>query len=209
MVYLYIVRHGETEWNKEERIQGRLNSSLTTKGKEYAKLLSERLKDTEFDHILSSPSERTLETAQLIKGNRNIRIRTDERIMEMHMGPWQGMKKTEIKALYPYEYDHFMNKPDGYRNKGAESFVDMNKRAVDFLNEIRSRKISGNLLVVTHGLFIKSLYLLFKGIDLKEIWTEPTVEGTSLTIVKIDHDRIELILEGDMSHVKGKEVLSY
>jgi broad specificity phosphatase PhoE len=208
MISLYIVRHGETEWNKEERIQGRLDSSLTAKGKEYAKLLSERLRDTQFDHIISSPSERTIETAQLIKGNRNLQIVTDERIMEMHMGPWQGMKKKEIKALYSHEYDYFMNKPDVYRNEDAESFADMYKRAEDFLHDIRSKEINGNLLVVTHGLFIKSLCLLFKGIDLKDIWTEPTVEGTSLTIVKINHDRIELILEGDMSHVKGKEVLS-
>lgn len=209
MLYLYIVRHGETEWNKEDRIQGRLDSSLTAKGKAYARLLSERLSDKEFDHIISSPSERTVETAQLIKGNKNIQLVTDERIMEMHMGPWQGMKKTEIRALYPNEYDDFMNKPDRYRNKDAESFVDMHKRATDFLNEIRSRKIDGNLLIVTHGLFIKSLYLLFKGIDVKDIWIEPTVEGTSLTIVKINEDQIELILEGDMSHVKGKEALSY
>lgn len=209
MLYLYIVRHGETEWNKEDRIQGRLDSSLTAKGKAYARLLSERLSDKEFDHIISSPSERTVETAQLIKGNKNIQLVTDERIMEMHMGPWQGMKKTEIRALYPNEYDDFMNKPDRYRNKDAESFVDMHKRAADFLNEIRSRKIDGNLLIVTHGLFIKSLYLLFKGIDVKDIWIEPTVEGTSLTIVKINEDQIELILEGDMSHVKGKEALSY
>ena len=207
MLYLYIVRHGETEWNKEDRIQGRLDSSLTAKGREYAALLSKRLEDTKFAHIMSSPSERALETATLIRGNRDIAIVTDERIMEMSMGPWQGMTKGEIKARYSHEYDCFMNKPDDYRNEGAESFVDMNKRATDFLNEIRSRKISGNLLVVTHGLFIKSLYLLFKGIELKDIWTEPTVEGTSLTIVKIDQDQHELILEGDMSHVKETGVI--
>ena len=169
---------------------------------------SERLRDTEFDHIISSPSERTIETAELIKGNRNLQVVTDERIMEMHMGPWQGMQKQEIKALYPQEYDYFMNKPDVYQNKDAESFADMYKRAEDFLDEIRSREIDGNLLIVTHGLFIKSLCLLFKGIDLKDVWTEPTVEGTSLTIVKINHDGVELIMEGDMSHVEGKEVLS-
>ena len=93
MLFLYIVRHGETEWNKEGRIQGRLNSDLTSKGKKYAKLLGERLKDTEFAHLISSPSGRTLETAQLIKGNRDLPVVTDERIMEMNLGSWQGMKK--------------------------------------------------------------------------------------------------------------------
>jgi broad specificity phosphatase PhoE len=204
MLYLYIVRHGETEWNKESRIQGRLNSSLTTKGREYAKLLGECLKDKKFTHIISSPSQRTIETAELIKGNRNIQVVTDERIMEMHMGTWQGMTKNEIKALYPREYDHFIKKPDGYQNEGAESFVDMNKRATEFLNELKNSKLSGNLLVVTHGLLIKTLFTVFKGIEIKDLWTEPTVEGTSLTIVKMDQDQYEFMLESDMSHVNGK-----
>ena len=111
MLYLYIVRHGETEWNKEGRMQGRLNSNLTPRGKKYAMLLGERLKDTEFAHIISSPSGRTLETVQLIKGNREIPVITDERIMEMNLGSWQGMKQDDLKNLYPNEFEQFLKNP--------------------------------------------------------------------------------------------------
>jgi broad specificity phosphatase PhoE len=205
MLLLYIVRHGETEWNKEGRIQGRLNSDLTLKGKKYAKLLGERLKDTEFAHIISSPSGRTLETVQLIKGNRDLPVVTDERIMEMNLGSWQGMKKDDLKGLYPNEFDQFLRKPDEHQIEGAESLDEMSDRAVDFLNGLKNRKDDENVLVVTHGRFISALYAVCKGVELKDIWTGPTVQGTSLTIVKMDQDHYEVLLEADMSHVHGEE----
>ncbi|WP_338450779.1 histidine phosphatase family protein [Niallia oryzisoli] len=205
MLKLYIVRHGETEWNKVQRIQGRLNSNLTDKGRHYAGLLGEKLKDTEFTGIISSPSERALETAQLIRGTRTTPIKTDERIMEMHLGHWQGLTTKEIKEQYPEEYDSYMNQPDIYLNGDGESFTDMLNRANEFLRELKNSEMTGNLLIVTHGLFIKILYLIFKGIELKDLWTESTVNGTSLSIVKLEHGRFELMVEGDMSHVKEKD----
>ena len=207
MLYLYIVRHGETEWNKEGRMQGRLNSNLTPRGKKYAMLLGERLKDTEFAHIISSPSGRTLETVQLIKGNRDIPIITDERIMEMNLGSWQGMKQDDLKKQYPNEYEHFINKPDDHQIEGAESLTEMSNRATEFLTELKKSRDNGNLLVVTHGRFISALYAVFKGVELKDIWAGPTVQGTSLTIVKLDQEQYEVLLEADMSHVQGEETI--
>ncbi|WP_394236609.1 histidine phosphatase family protein [Niallia oryzisoli] len=201
MLKLYIVRHGETEWNKTSRIQGRLNSNLTDKGREYARLLGEKLKDTEFTGIISSPSERALETAQILRGARTTTIQKDERIMEMHLGPWQGLTTKEIKAQYPNEYESYMNEPDRFQNGDGETFMDMLDRAHDFLQELKNSEMDGNLLVVTHGLFIKILYLIFKAIDLKDFWTEPTVDGTSLSVVKVENGQFELVIESDMSHV--------
>ena len=59
--------------------------------------------------------------------------------------------------------------------------------------------------MVTHGRFISALYAVFKGVELKDIWTGPTVQGTSLTIVKMDQEHYEVLLEADMSHVQGEE----
>ena len=204
MLYLYIVRHGQTEWNAEGRIQGRLDSQLTEKGKEYAKLLGEKLQDVPFIQIISSPSLRTMATAEIIKGDREISIIKDKNIMEMDLGTWQGSTIEEIKSQFPEEYDCYRNRPDVYQNKDAESFMDIKKRAENFLEEFKKSPQNGNLLVVTHGLFIKSLFTIFKGIELKDIWTEPTVEGTSLTIVKLDEGHAEIMIEGDMSHLTGK-----
>ena len=58
---------------------------------------------------------------------------------------------------------------------------------------------------MTHGRFISALYAVFKGVELKDIWAGPTVQGTSLTIVKLDQEQYEVLLEADMSHVQGEE----
>lgn len=202
MLTLYIVRHGETDWNREDRIQGRLNSHLTEKGRHNAKVLGERLKDIDFAKIITSPSGRTLETTELILGDRDVLVQKNEMIMEMDMGPWQGLMKSEIKEQFPDVYECFMNSPQLYQNEDAESFIDIYKRAEDFLQELKSSKQTGNLLIVTHGLFIKALFLVIKGIEIKDFWTKPTVEGTSLSIVKIDTEEMKLTLEGDMSHAQ-------
>lgn len=207
MLYLYIVRHGETEWNKDGRMQGRLNSNLTPRGKKHAMLLGERLKDTEFARIISSPSGRTLETVQLIKGNRDIPLITDERIMEMNLGSWQGMKHEDLKKHYPNEYRQFLNEPDDHQIEGAESLIEMSNRATEFLTDLKKSRDNENLLIVTHGRFISALYAVFKGVELKDIWTGPTVQGTSLTIVKMDQEKYEVLLEADMSHVQGEETI--
>jgi broad specificity phosphatase PhoE len=206
MLTLYIVRHGETDWNKEGRIQGRLNSNLTEKGRQNAQLLGERLKEIDFAKIISSPSGRTIETTELIRGERNVLVQPNKKIMEMDLGPWQGLLKSEIKEQYYDVYECFMNRPDLYQNEDAESFIDFYKRAEDFLHELKSSKQTGNLLIVTHGLFIKALFLAIKGIEIKDFWTEPTVEGTSLSIVKIDKKETKFMLEGDMRHAQVDSV---
>ena len=206
MLTLYIVRHGETDWNKEDRIQGRLNSHLTKKGRDNARVLGERLKDIDFAKIITSPSGRALETTELVRGARDIDVHTNEMIMEMDMGPWQGLMKSEIREQYSDAYECFMNSPQLYRNEDAESIIDIYKRAEDFLHELKSSKQTGNLLIVTHGLFIKALFLTIKGIEIKDFWTEQTVEGTSLSIVIIDEKETKLTLEGDMSHAQMDSV---
>lgn len=204
MVYLYIVRHGETEWNKEHRLQGKLDSQLTEKGKRYAKFLGEKLKSTNFEQIISSPSIRTLETAEYIRGDRDIPIMKDSRIMEMDMGSWQGKTIQEIKEMHPLEYDCFMSRPTEYVHEGAELFSDIYDRAKSFIHELQEKHDKGNILIVTHGLFIQTLYVIFKKMDLNDFWKEETVDGTSLTVIKLDQDEIEWVLKGDMSHVTEK-----
>jgi broad specificity phosphatase PhoE len=83
----------------------------------------------------------------------------------------------------------------------------MSNRATEFLTDLKKSQDNGNLLVVTHGRFISALYAVFKGVELKDIWAGPTVQGTSLTIVKLDQEQYEVLLEADMSHVQEEETI--
>lgn len=200
MLHLYIIRHGETEWNTEKRMQGRLDSDLTEKGRNDALLLGERLKDTVFDRIISSPSQRTVDTAQLVRGKRPIPIETDERLMEISLGDWQGKTEDEIKALFPSQYDLYWNHPSKYENPEGERFIDVMDRVANFLEELVNTTPSGNVLVVTHGVVLKTLYLLCRNASIDQLWDPPFMHGTSLTIVKLHNGKKELVLEGCMAH---------
>lgn len=205
MLQLFFTRHGETEWNAEGRLQGRLNSNLTDKGISDAKLLGKKLESVDFDMVLASPSLRTLDTAKLIIGSRILPLKTDERIMEIDLGDWQGRTTEEIKVELPELYELYRYHPSQFQGTG-ENFQDVKERLEAVLQDLERTYQSGNILVVTHGVVIKVLQMLCKNNPLDMLWEPPYIEGTSLTIVKIENGRRELLLEGDISH-KNSEVL--
>ncbi|SEM10185.1 probable phosphoglycerate mutase [Mesobacillus persicus] len=200
MLKVYVVRHGETEWNAEKRTQGRLDSKLTEKGKRDANLLGERLKGVNFTRIFSSPSNRTMETAKRVKGTRSTPIETDERLYEIDLGAWQGKTEEEIKTQYPEQFHFYWNEPQRFENILGENFLDVKKRIEKFFNELERETPTGNLLVITHGVVIKSLYSLCRNADVEKIWDPPFIHGTSLTVIEI-HDGVKkIMLEGCISH---------
>ena len=197
---LYFTRHGQTEWNVSGKLQGWGNSNLTDKGIESAIKLSHRLKDVEFEYIYSSPLERALETAKLIKGNRDIEIRILDDLREIGFGSWEGMKFDIIKERYPDEFDIYLNKPHLYKPVDGESFEEVYRRVESVLNKILSTKTE-NVLLVTHGVIVKVLTSIIKGIPLKELYKIQVQVGTALNICEYDGDKLEFIAEEDTSHL--------
>jgi len=200
LYYLYVIRHGETEWNTEKRFQGRLDSELTEKGKTDALHLRERLLEIDFQRIISSPSNRTMKTAMLVKGEKATPLETDERLMEIHLGEWQGLREEEIKGNYPKKYHSYYNDPASYGSLGGESFFDVNNRLTNFLLDLENTKPTGNVLVITHGVVIKALYLLCRNEGVENIWKPPFIHGTSLTIIRVHDGVMELCLEACTKH---------
>lgn len=200
MVKLFITRHGETIWNTQKRLQGWQDSDLTENGINNALLLSKRLKDIEFTSIYTSPSKRTLHTAILIKGDRKQNIIEDENLREISLGEWEGQTQDFLTEMYPEEYYAFWNTPHLYTANSGEDFVQLQGRVHEFLKRIISEHDNGNILVVTHSVFIKVLLANCKNLSLEELWSPPFIHDTSLTIIEIKNGEIEISLEGDISH---------
>ena len=93
MLKLYLVRHGQTFWNVEKRIQGQAESDLTPEGVRQSELLGKRLSQVEFDCIYVSPLRRTLQTLKAMSVNGDVPVVEDRRLMEICMGDWQGVPK--------------------------------------------------------------------------------------------------------------------
>jgi probable phosphoglycerate mutase len=200
-VKLYITRHGETEWNVAKKLHGWQDSQLTASGIRNAELLGERLKNIHFDGIYSSPSKRTMKTEEIIRGERKTpEIMTDDRFREMGMGEWEGKTHDYLTEMFPVEYNHFFQAPHLFQNPGGESFIDFHERVKKAMDRINEEYDSGNILLVTHSVFIKSLTAHIKKLPLEKLWSPPYVYDTSLTLIEYNRGNYEIILESDISH---------
>ena len=135
-VILYITRHGQTVWNTEKRMQGWNDSPLTKLGLEQAKRLGQRLENTRIDIIYSSPLGRAIKTAKIVMGKKDIPIVCDDRLKEINLGKWEGMKHNSIDKSYKDEINNFWNNPKLYKSVGGETFLQLKNRVKDFLDEI-------------------------------------------------------------------------
>ena len=138
---IYFVRHGQTEWNKIGRMQGRIDIELNNEGKQQAMIVREKLKGVKFDKVFSSPLKRAVETAKIICDQE---VLVDDRLIERSNGELEGKLKTEIE-----EFPDFNNPND--TRFGIESLNNFKARINNFLDETLKKYKDKNVLVVTHA----------------------------------------------------------
>lgn len=141
----YIVRHGQTDWNAEKKIQGHRDIPLNDTGRKQAREVGEKLASIPLTAYYSSDLQRAYETAQIIVNSKNIEIRMDNRLKERNFGPWEGHSSVE-----------FFKGPDETR-QNIESDQEMKKRIFESLDEIAKRHPGENILIVAHGGVIRNI----------------------------------------------------
>ncbi len=201
MLKIYITRHGQTEWNQEKRLQGWKDAPLTELGCKQAEALGRRLKEIDIDHIYCSPLGRTRKTAEIALDGNNIPIYFDERLKEINMGEWEGMKAEKVKEKYPKYYDKFWNAPDKYVPKTGESYPEVQDRVKDVLNEIVKNNSDETILIVSHGCASKIMLSKFEDRPLNKLWDPPRLIETSLSLVELDGKETRIKMYGDTSHL--------
>jgi broad specificity phosphatase PhoE len=161
---MFVVLHGQTEWNRDGRLQGRSNTPLTEFGKAQSAKAAQTLREIAGDgvssfRLVSSPMGRTLQTANILVSSLDIvsGIETDARIAEMGLGEWEGLTRDEIAARWP-DLLAGTTRNDYFRAPGAESFESLSGRIGDWLNE---HKEHARLIVVTHGIASRVLRGLY------------------------------------------------
>ena len=201
MLNIYLTRHGETEWNTEHRLQGWKDSNLTERGIEGAKALHDHLIDIDFDAVYSSPSKRAFKTAEIIVGERNIKIVSDDNLKEIFLGDWEGKTTMDIEQLYPRDYHNYFKAPHLYDRCDSESLVQVQNRALETINKIAKEKKSGNVLIVTHGVTLKLIMSYFEKRSLENLWEPPYILNTSVSLIAFENDEASIALYADTSHI--------
>jgi len=186
---LYITRHGQTEWNVAKRMQGHKDSPLTALGAKQARQLGVALQTVHIDTIYCSSSERALQTARFIAGNRPIPVESTDALWEIGQGVWEGMTIDAIDTAYPTVYRLYRDSPTTYQPlSGAESFHEVKRRVVAFVEEAVAANAGKSLLIVTHTIPVKLLLHHFEGRSLEKLWDDPFIHPTSLSKIVIDEN---------------------
>lgn len=176
---LYIVRHGQTDWNADGLLQGRSDTRLNQNGIDAAKTLGAKLRGVRFDKIFCSPLQRAFQTACLIRGELGAReeipIIKDERLIEISFGEGEGKHYTEwMNENSPYRY--FFTAPEKYPTPpGGESFESVCVRTRDFVQtEIEAAFCEGardaRFMVVAHGALNKGMMCYIQKHGVKDYW---------------------------------------
>ena len=154
---IILIRHGETEWNSQKRMQGHSNSELSSVGRGQIQALGELMKNESFDHIYSSDSLRTRQTAEAITQYSGHTLQFDQRIREKNLGVFEGLTSTEAKERHPEIYRLFKTAGANYVIDEGESTQQLLERALEFIEEIRLRHPKERVVMVTHGGVVRVL----------------------------------------------------
>lgn len=178
MTQLILIRHGETLWNTERRMQGQLDSPLTGRGLWQAQQLAARLRSLPFTSLYSSDLPRARLTAQCIADATGHAIVDDERLRERHFGVFEGLTRAEMAARDPQNYLRFMSRDPHYAVPGGESPAAFFARCCAALEELAMRHAGETIAVVTHGLVLDSAYRAATGLALEAPRPVPLVNAS-------------------------------
>lgn len=189
---LYIIRHGETPWNTELRLQGQTDIPLNQNGKALAEKVASGMQGISIDFVFSSPLIRAYETAELVLGKRNVPICTDERIREIGFGAMEGRRfERNTDESVCKEYYCFFHAPDRYvPAEGGETLDSLLFRTNEFLEDIKKRKefAGKNILVSTHGAASRALLANVTHAERKDFWGTGVPKNCAVSIVELENN---------------------
>jgi alpha-ribazole phosphatase len=187
-VKLFLIRHGQTEWNSQGRYQGTQDTILTETGLKQARLARKYLSRVNFANFYSSPKKRALQTANIIADGLNIKINIREDLKELNFGKWEGLTFENINTSYKQDYQNWLSDPYNNTPTGGESFKVLLERAGSEINKIVNENPEGsNVGVVTHGGVIIALLVNWLQIP-SQRWRSLIQRQGAINVVVIDKE---------------------
>ena len=170
MTRLWLIRHGETDWNIEGRWQGQAPHAppLNAAGRAQSEALVEQLNSHVFDALYSSDLLRAAQTAAIVGARLGLRVQVEPRLREINQGEWEGMLGRDIARVYPAAWAARERDPASARPPSGESVVEVAARAWAAADAITRQHPGGAVLVVSHGLLLATLICRARGLPLRD-----------------------------------------
>ena len=174
MTELILARHGETDWNRENRFQGHADPPLNELGRRQSAELAEALAGETIARVYTSPLRRASETAEIVARRLAVDVEPLEQLREIDVGAWSGLTRDEVAVRFPEQYARWLERsPHGFED--GETYAELAARVVPAVSRLAERHGSETILVVTHGGPSRVLQARAAGIDYAEARRRETV----------------------------------
>ncbi len=198
---IFLVRHGETEWNKNARFQGQTDIPLSPTGKMQAKKVGERLANEKIDAIYSSDLSRAYQTAQEIARYHHIPITRNQDLREINFGQWEGLSRDVILHDHKDLYEQWLEDPIQTRAPEGENFYEVQSRAIQALKTIMENHQDDTVVIVAHGGLIKSVIIQY----LEGGFWEFPQGNTAVNILEYKGGSFRFVTLNDLTHLEGED----
>ena len=201
MTSVYLVRHGQTAWNKEEIFRGRTDISLNEVGFRQAELVGEYLKGSNIHVVYSSPLLRARETARRVAEVFNLKVLPLEGINDMSFGKWEGLSLKEVQIHDRDLYRQWRTEPHLVRLPGGETLDEVRMRAMAALEDVIRLNTGQNLVLVSHRVVIKVILCGILGIDNSHFW-QIGQDTTAINLIQHKNGKYILSFLNETCHLK-------
>jgi broad specificity phosphatase PhoE len=201
MIEIILVRHGETEWNRQEIFRGRADIELSEAGAKQAELLAQYLSQVKIAAIYSSPLRRALKTAEAIASYHSLKVKTTSGLIDLDYGKWQGLPHQEVTASYQELYAAWLKNPHRVKIPGGESLGHVRRRAIGVVDRVIGQHV-GTVVLVSHRVVNKVLICALLGLDNSHFWNIRQDVG-AITTFTYENDRFTLTRHNDTSFLKA------
>jgi probable phosphoglycerate mutase len=197
---IYLARHGQTEWNAERRMQGRMDSPLTALGRRQAAAVAELLadlaqpEDTSDWRLVSSPLGRAHETARAIGERLGIAVELDDRLTEIAFGDWEGRLRDEVALQRP---ELFATREWLVAAPGGEAFEDVQARVASFLAELAPEP-ERRVIAVSHGVTGRVLREVYAGLDREQTLNQEVPQDAVFRLIQGQVQRFDCAPAGEL-----------
>ena len=201
---LVLVRHGETQWNRERRSQGQTDTALTALGREQAELAARSLRDEEILAVYTSPLIRASAMAERIATFHNLQVIPRKELMELDHGDLEGMTGEEMREHYEAFLEAWLEAPAALRLPNGESLEDLQQRTWRFVENVRAAHREGTVVAVSHNLAMRTILCKALGMDLNHL-RRVRQDVACKNVVEFRDDQIQVVLMNGTSHLRSLE----
>lgn len=201
MLELLLIRHGQTDYSRENRFCGSIDPPLNATGLQMAEAFGVAYASFPWTAIYASPRLRTQQTAEALARRAGVPIVTEPGLAEIAYGEWEGLRHEEVQAKWPEAYTYWSADVASRGTPGGETAFAVAARAAPLLEQIRSRHTDGRVLLVSHKATIRILVCALLGIDVRLFRDRLSQGVASVTKFELKKSGAQLIQLGDVAHL--------